>query len=388
MRQMFHVAAAPLIGFAALALIWGAHGALMPAYVAKAGLNDADLGYAILVSSLVGGLFLFVAPRIISGLGRWKLAAPISLFVPSAILMVRADGFVTFVGGLSLAALASSLMDVVLNARLSELERRHETPLMNGVHGMFAAFMTVSTLGVGVLRDVGLSSVTIILGISGCLMAATVYLAKRPMNAVIQTEDSISQEKISLSWLVLLAGAGVCFLAICGEQAGQNWSAIYLERDMQVRPGLSALAPALIAATMALGRFAAQAVAHRFTPSVLLVGAGVVSAIGFIGVALVPQTAAALPPVYACFALVGLGISVMEPTAYSLIGRRVSPDQLPHAMSRLSMLGGTGFVLGPWAIGAVAQSHGLSTAFAVAGAAMLVVVPLALPLRTPVEAVR
>ena len=380
MRDLVQIAAVPLAGFTALALIWGAHGALMPAYVTKAGLGDADLGRAMLISALAGGLNLAFAPQLIARLGRWKMTAPVLLLVPSALIMARATEFWGFLIGLSLTAIASSLLDVVLNSRVSELESGQDRPLMNGVHGVFAAVMALGALGAGWLRDIGISAFGILSIISISVVIAGLWLARQAEPFRDIKADKHDGAKLALPFYVLVAGASISFLATTGEHAGQNWSALYLERDMQARPGLSAIAPALMAATMAVGRFAGQALARKVSPSAMLTMAAFLSAVGLLGAAFSPGLPLALVAAFACFAVAGLGISVIEPTVYSIIGRRTAPDKLPQVMSRLSLLGGSGFVLGPWMMGRVADSHGLDVSFAMMGALMLAIPLLLFPL--------
>lgn len=373
MLRFFDIAHVPLIGFGAMALFWGALAALLPAFVEQSGLSDAAFGQAMFVASLAGGLCLFVAPQILTRLGALKIAGPIALFVPAFFSLAMAASFWHFALGITLAAIGSSLLDVSLNAQLSDLERRHGRPLMNGAHGVFAAMVMVVTVAAGWMRDLFLTPFQVACVLSFGLILCAIRVYGRGVQMGGPKDQADQTEPSAVPWVFICVGAAIVFLTLVAEQAGQNWAALYLERDMMARPGVSALAPALIAGTMALGRFAAQAVADRMSDGVMLAGASVLAAIGFLGAANPAFYGVQLWVVLVFFAIAGLGLSVIEPTLYSLVGKHSDPQNLPYAMSRLSLLSGTAFVVGPWAIGAISETYTLSVAFGVVGATLLAI---------------
>ncbi|MDH5454083.1 MAG: MFS transporter, partial [Paracoccaceae bacterium] len=72
---------------------------------------------------------------------------------------------------------------------------------------------------------------------------------------------------------------------------------------------------------------------------------------------------------------------VTVPSANSILGGLVRPDQRAHAISRAWMIGFTGFFIGPTAVGIIAEMAGLRIAFAVIAIVMAMIIPLALTLK-------
>jgi MFS family permease len=68
-------------------------------------------------------------------------------------------------------------------------------------------------------------------------------------------------------------------------------------------------------------------------------------------------------------------VAVVVPSANSLLGRAVAPEQRAYAISRSWMLGFTGFFLGPVGMGLVAQTFGLRWSFVAVALAMAMILP-------------
>ncbi len=67
------------------------------------------------------------------------------------------------------------------------------------------------------------------------------------------------------------------------------------------------------------------------------------------------------PIILVGFLLVGLGLSVVAPTAYSLVGD-VAAEQAGAASSVLTTVGYSGYLLGPVLVGGIAELVGLQLA--------------------------
>ena len=71
----------------------------------------------------------------------------------------------------------------------------------------------------------------------------------------------------------------------------------------------------------------------------------------------------------------GLGSSVIAPTAFSLVGKLAAPQARARAVARATLLGYFGYFFGPPMIGVIAGSVGLRFAFVFA-AVMLGMIPI------------
>ena len=162
-----------------------------------------------------------------------------------------------------------------------------------------------------------------------------------------------------------LAGFGfIAFCVLLGEGAMADWSAVYLGGTLGTGPGLAAAGYAVFSLTMAAGRLCGDRLAKKVRPAGLVRGGAALAAAG-LGLSL-----AVGHPVLALvgFACAGAGFSVIFPSVLSAAGR-TGGVPAGTAIAAVSTAGYFGFLVGPSAIGFVAELTGL-------GAALYIVVGL------------
>jgi MFS family permease len=150
--------------------------------------------------------------------------------------------------------------------------------------------------------------------------------------------------------------AAVCALAFVVEGALENWSALFLARNLDAEAGVSALGPASYALAMAAGRFSAQSLSRRFSDRTLLTAGGAVAVAGVTIAAAAPSVAVALVG----FFLGGAGVSVAAPIAFGAAGRIGGAG----GIATVTTVGYLGFLAGPPLVGAIAQALSLRASFA------------------------
>ena len=123
---------------------------------------------------------------------------------------------------------------------------------------------------------------------------------------------------------------------------------------------------------MGFARLAGQGLASRINPFRLLIGGALLAACG----ALVAAAAISPAMAYAGFIVMGLGASVLAPTAFSLVGRLARPEARARAVARATLLGYFGYFFGPPMLGFIAGSFGLRMAFVFAALMLLMVLVL------------
>jgi MFS family permease len=80
---------------------------------------------------------------------------------------------------------------------------------------------------------------------------------------------------------------------------------------------------------------------------------------------------------YAGFIVMGIGSSVIAPTAFSLVGASAAPEARARAVARATLFGYLGYFIGPPGFGFIAGSLGLRYAFVFAAVILLLVPVLA-----------
>ncbi|WP_200804376.1 MFS transporter [Actinacidiphila paucisporea] len=153
--------------------------------------------------------------------------------------------------------------------------------------------------------------------------------------------------------LVLLFG----LIAACsayGEGALAEWGPLHIQQDLHGGPGIAAAGYAAVAAAMTLGRLSGTALLERLGQTRVLVLGGLTAACGMLLGALAPV----VPLVVLGFALTGLGLANLFPTAIARAGALTGPSGVAAA----STFGYGGMLLGPPSIGFLTDAVGLPTA--------------------------
>ncbi|MGW2260715.1 MFS transporter [Streptomyces sp. NPDC001780] len=169
---------------------------------------------------------------------------------------------------------------------------------------------------------------------------------------------------------VLLFGV----IALCtayGEGAMADWSALHLTQELDAGPGLAAAGYSLFALAMTAGRLSGTFLQERLGETRSLVAGGVTAALGMLLGALAPE----LPLALVGFAVAGLGLANIFPVAIGWAGALAGPTGVAAA----STLGYGGMLLGPPAIGFLADWFSLplalTTVALLAAAAALIAYP-------------
>ncbi len=151
----------------------------------------------------------------------------------------------------------------------------------------------------------------------------------------------------------------VCALAFLIEGGIENWSALFLERDLGAAPAVSALGPGAYAIAMVAGRLSGQWLHPRVRDSALLCLGGIVSFVGL----LAASRSESVPFAIAAFFVGGIGVSVAAPILFGAAGRGASDADRGSAVATVTTIGYLGFLAGPPIVGAVAQGVGLRASF-------------------------
>lgn len=361
----------PLASFAALGVVWGCFAAQVPALKAMLGAGDALLGGLLFVSAAGALAAMLMAPRVGAALGG--AAVPVATAATALVFMLPGvmPALAPFALSMLLIGACSGLLDVLMNARVSAIEAARGLPLMNLCHAVYSFAYAAAAVLTGVARAAGWGAAAPLV-VAGLV---ALILAVRTVEGAVRVEG-LGPRAVGARGPGAAAvwAGGVILAGFLAENATEGWAALHVERTLGGGPAQGALGPALLGLTMGLGRMGGQVAAMHVTEARLLRAALLLALAGAGGVAAAPATWAA----YLGFAVLGLGVSVVAPTAFAMVGRLAPPERRASAIARAAMLGYLGFFLGPPMLGLVAELAGLRAAFAAvalvlaAGLAMLV----------------
>jgi MFS family permease len=355
LKHDLYLSRRPLAGFLAIGAAWATYFAQMPVIKAQVGATDGQYGVALLMAAFGAIAAMFLAPACRRFAGGFAVSLGIAFIAVGMLAAGVSTTLVTLTAAMMLASTGSGVVDVLVNARVSEIEETSGRALMNLNHALYAFAYAAGALITGAMRQAGMGpSVVFAVLLVVLLILAWCARDTAPVAAVVLQGDTKS---VPLT-VVLLTG-GIVLMAFLTEASTEGWSALHLERTLGGGPGQGALGPAALGLTMGLGRMGGHVLAQRVRDTTLMMIATLVSACGVAMAGLAPSVLLAL----AGFAIAGLGISVVVPLAMALIGRIVPQAQRLVAISRVSVIGYGAFFFGPPLMGLVAEGFGLRTAF-------------------------
>ncbi|MCK0149563.1 MFS transporter [Marivita sp. S6314] len=366
-----HLSRGPAAAFAAVGLFWGAFAAMVPELKPQVGLSDGQFGLALLVASGGAVMAMWLAPLAERALGARVLTVLAALLAMATMMPGHTQTGLAFTAAMLAVTMATGTLDVAMNARVSVLEAREKRSLMNLNHAVFSIAYAVCAICTGLAREAGFGPAAILTCVSVAIAALILQIAAAPV-ADPDPQDG-DGDAAPLPWSLLLPGGLIILIAFMSEQATEGWSALHLERNLGAGAAQGAIGPAILGITMAIGRLAGQVVANRVSEPVVIRWTAATAGIG----AIIAATAPTLWIAYLGFAIIGLGVSVVAPMAYAWIGRMVPNSHRSHAISRISVVGYTGFFIGPPMMGFLSEGFGLWASFLTIGL-ILFVVPLVL----------
>ena len=269
--------------------------------------------------------------------------------------------------------LCFGLVDVSMNTQASTVERRYGRPLMGGMHaGWSLGAVTGGLLGAATaLLGLGFTAAMCLvaaLALPAILAVGPLYLTetRQPRagsgagcGASVAAAARPARTRAKLPLLVRLCGALV-FCSYLAEGSVADWSGVYLHGSLGSTEVVAALGYPMFEASMFVGRLCADRLTLRLGARRLITFAGAAAAAAFALVVIAPTPLVALVG----FALVGLGVCVVTPLAFSMAGA-AGRDQTERAVASASTMGYTGLLLGPVSIGFISAASSMHVGYAV-----------------------
>ena len=258
---------------------------------------------------------------------------------------------------------AMGVNDVAMNAHGVRVQRLMGRSILSSCHGVYSVGGVLGALIGGRAAALGISPL-VHFGVAAAALGVLALAASRwllppegesPGGAAVAAEGRAGLGRDRLVLLYLLGAIGLC--GMVGEGAVGDWGAVYLQNNLGSGAEFASTGYVAYSVAMAVGRLGGDRFISRWGgPRV----AAVATAFG--GAGLAAGLSAGRPvAAVAGFAVLGLGLSVVNPVAYSLAGT-VGGDEAGPALAVVSGVGGCGMLAGPPVIGFIAEGVGLPTA--------------------------
>jgi len=325
-------------------------------------LGAADLG-TILFALPVGQLtMMFVSGKLVTRFGSHRiLYFSVLMYAFSMTNLGLAQNAWQLGLGLYFFGIFGNLTNIALNTQAVYAEGIFKRTIMSSFHGVWSlAGFTGALVGLGMLA-LKINTYTHFLISAAVVFILVAFNIKFLIKAkeTVKTDKKKGFRKRDKS-LILLGLIGFCSMA--SEGIMFDWSGIYFKDVVKAPEALVVLGYTSFMIMMASGRFFGDGLINRFGRKKVMQISGCVISIGLFTAVFLPY----LIPSTIAFMIVGLGVSTIVPTIYSVAGKHptISTGEALTAVSSVSFLG---FLMGPPLIGYIAELFGLRFSFAFIG---------------------
>ncbi len=350
---------AVIVIFAVNGVLFGSWASRIPAISNFHNLSPASLGLLIFLLGLSAVVAFSAFGRAADKFGAsfvTKLAS-CTLLPLTLIFIAYANSIWTLVAAIIFFGAIHGGIDVAMNAWAAEVERKSKRPLMSSFHAMWS-------LGSGIGAGFGVLLTTHKFGVEAhfTIISVVVFLITLSILAIPFQSETKQKNKdapfISIPKGPLLAVAFITFFASLGEGAVADWSAIFLIDVASVEEGTAALGFAAFSICMFSMRLMGDKIVSIIGPSKTACYSGLVALIG----ATILITFESFIPLVIAFSLIGLGIAVIIPLAFSRAANDKNISQ-GTAIASIATLGYGGMLIGPLFVGFIADATSIKTSF-------------------------
>lgn len=343
------------------AFLSGSWAPRMPAIKQDLGLDESDLGIALLgfAIGLVAGTRL--GGRSADRLGTrlpLRLGLPVQCFC--LVGLALAWDLPSLTAAFVLFGVVSGFLDVTMNANAVAVERGCARPILSGLHGLWSVGLLAGAVAGTGAAALGLTPGAQFWVVAAVLAAVSIFatrdllLTPAHRTPPAATSSGKRWSGFSLNWL---PPALIAFGSFAGEGSAADWSAVYLDETVGTGAGAAGLAFVAFSLGMIASRFSADRATARFGPRLVVRSGGLIAA-GGLALALASPH---VPAVVAGYLLFGVGLAPIVPIAFSAAGN-LDGVRTGAALSSVVTVGYVGSVVGPIVIGFTADALSLRLA--------------------------
>ena len=346
----------------AMGLCFATWASRIPHIKAALGLSDGQMGtihFALPVGQLT---MMYFSGKLVTRFGSHRiLPFSILMYAFSLTNLGLAQNAWQLALGLYAFGIFGNLTNIAVNTQGVYTEGLFKRTIMSSFHGMWSlAGFTGALVGLAMLAlDLGTYSHFLIVAFIAFLLIAFNF------KFLIKAKESIRAEKKKGfrkpdKTLVLLGVIGFCSMA--SEGIMFDWSGVFFKDIVKVPGALVILGYTSFMIMMASGRFFGDALINKVGRKRVMQISGIMISTGFFTAVLFPY----IIPSTLAFMLIGLGVSTVVPTLYSIAGKHptIPTGEALTAVSSVSFLG---FLMGPPVIGYIAELSSLRFSFAFIG---------------------
>ena len=345
--------------FAINGMVFGTWASRIPAIVDFHDLSPGSLGLLIFLAGLSAVIAFSIFGRAADRYGAAFITkrATLLLIPLTLIFIAYANSIWMLVFAVIFFGAIHGGDDVAMNAWAAEVEREYTRPVMSSFHAMWS-------LGAGIGAGLGSLLAFYEVGFKSHFSLISIVIFVLALSAAFVPFESQKNKKeanspfISIPKGSLLPVATITFFASLSEGAVADWSAIFLKSVASLNDGNAALGFTVFSVCMFSMRLLGDRISFILGPATAARYSGLVALTGSI-ILLVSDSFLLL---LLGFGLIGLGIAVIIPLAFSRAGNDETISQ-GTAIASIATLGYGGMLLGPLFLGLIAEITSIKTSF-------------------------
>lgn len=345
--------------FAINGMVFGTWASRIPAIVDFHDLSPGSLGLLIFLAGLSAVIAFSIFGRAADRYGAAFITkrATLLLIPLTLIFIAYANSIWMLVFAVIFFGAIHGGDDVAMNAWAAEVEREYTRPVMSSFHAMWS-------LGAGIGAGLGSLLAFYEVGFKNHFSLISIIIFVLALSAAFVPFESQKNKKeanspfISIPKGSLLPVATITFFASLSEGAVADWSAIFLKSVASLNDGNAALGFTVFSVCMFSMRLLGDRISFILGPATAARYSGLVAFTGSI-ILLVSDSFLLL---LLGFGLIGLGIAVIIPLAFSRAGNDETISQ-GTAIASIATLGYGGMLLGPLFLGLIAEITSIKTSF-------------------------
>ena len=335
------------------------------------GLSARDLGLVLLAMAFGAVACMPAAGLMVERFGtRATLAVVIAISYVALPFTLLAPDALALAGVLCVLGAATGVTDIAMNANGAAVEQRYGRPILSSLHGLWsiggfvAAGTTALVIALGIPAELHLVCASLVLG--GLGLAACTQLMPTVRRTAGPRAPRVRPSRR------LLGLALISLAAFLAEGAISDWGPLYLRSSLGQSATVGAAGYAIFVGSMAAMRLTGDRLTARFGRVPIVRTGGALAAIALASALLLARPEAT----FIAFVCVGLGLANVFPLVVSAAGRSRSPAPA-LAIATVSMGGYAGVLIGPPAIGFLAEAASLPVALGLVVALCALVAALA-----------
>ena len=345
--------------FAINGMVFGTWASRIPAIVDFHDLSPGSLGLLIFLAGLSAVIAFSIFGRAADRYGAAFITkrATLLLIPLTLIFIAYANSIWMLVFAVIFFGAIHGGDDVAMNAWAAEVEREYTRPVMSSFHAMWS-------LGAGIGAGLGSLLAFYEVGFKNHFSLISIIIFVLALSAAFVPFESQKNKKEANSTFIsipkgsLLPVATITFFASLSEGAVADWSAIFLKSVASLNDGNAALGFTVFSVCMFSMRLLGDRISFILGPATAARYSGLVALTGSI-ILLVSDSFLLL---LLGFGLIGLGIAVIIPLAFSRAGNDETISQ-GTAIASIATLGYGGMLLGPLFLGLIAEITSIKTSF-------------------------